>query len=192
MEELDMIVKGKTIFKKTHNPSKPNHHRCIPWTKPPVGTFKINFDGVKDNFSKATTGFCIQNHEDQLIRAEALNCGRNSIIVSEELGLRMRIREAKKMGLQNVHVEGDNLCVIKSLKEYWSTPWEIKQIVADVSHDLRSFTHTKVAHCYRETNKAADFMAKFRLSCINAIIGFDCTPPLIYSILVSDGLGLGM
>lgn len=51
------------------------------------------------------------------------------------------------MGLPNVHIEGDNLCVINSLKDKLSTPWEIKAIVADILQDLNNFIHREVAHC---------------------------------------------
>lgn len=110
-------------------------------------------NSAKNKSGYAAVGFCIRNHEGQLIRARALNCGRNSILVSEALSLRAGIQEAKRMGLPNVHIEGENLCVINSLKEKWSTPWGIKAIVADISYDLNSFTHQEVAHCFKKQTR---------------------------------------
>lgn len=159
-------------------------------TYPDQGFFKVNFDGAKDQSGKAGAGFCIRNHEGQLISAGAIKCGSCSIIVAEALGLKAGIRESQARGLQRIIVEGDNLTVTKSTQKVWSIPWEIGVIMEDVDQDLQSFQHVEIKHCFREANAAADFMAKQGLSRHLMFSGINSIPPSFSGLLEKDNLGL--
>lgn len=69
------------------------------------------------------------------------------------------------LGLTNLEIEGDNICVVKALKKEWTTPWEIYGILMDTREDLKSVNVVQIRHCFREVNMAADFQAKKGVNC---------------------------
>ena len=69
------------------------------------------------------------------------------------------IRGAHSLNLPNAIIEGDNLTVINAVNNIWQTPWEIDNIICDVGKELLKFSSVSVIHCFREANRAADFMA---------------------------------
>lgn len=65
------------------------------------------------------------------------------------------------ISLNNTHlcIEGDNLAVIKAINSTWRIPWDIDYIITDVGVELSKLINWRASHCFRETNRATDFMA---------------------------------
>lgn len=126
----------------------------------PNRPFKLKFDGSKDKQGKAESGYYIRDNEGKLVAAESINCGSNNILTAETRELREGVREAISLGLNDLQIEGDNICVINALKREWTTPWEISKIILDSLEDLRHCNTVQIKHCFREANMAADFLAK--------------------------------
>ncbi|XP_057251441.1 uncharacterized protein LOC130591711 [Beta vulgaris subsp. vulgaris] len=83
-----------------------------------------------------------------------------SILQAEAWALREGIKGAISLDISNIIIEGDNLAVINSMKNCWRIPWEISNIVIDAGVATRWFQDCQFRHCFREANKAADFMAR--------------------------------
>ena len=79
------------------------------------------------------------------------------------------------MNIRNIIIEGDNLAVINSLKDLWSTPWEINNIISDAGIDIACFSSSHCDHVFGEANKAADFMARKKV--IRVLLS--CAPSLL-------------
>ncbi|XP_010677766.1 uncharacterized protein LOC104893369 [Beta vulgaris subsp. vulgaris] len=142
-------------------------HKCGPrrgpgccWSPPPTDVVKINFDGSKLSTGQASLGFVVRDHLGEVILAgsNALGCC-TSILQAEAWGMLEAVRGSHSLNLSNVMIEGDNLKVINAVNKIWHIPWEIDNINCDVGKELLKFNSVSVKHCFREANRAADFMA---------------------------------
>ena len=71
----------------------------------------------------------------------------------------------------------------------WSPPWEIRNIILDAGVDLSRFSVVRCDHIFRESNRAADFMAHRGHFCASLLYSF---PPynVDFSLIVrKDVLG---
>lgn len=86
------------------------------WVKPPIGSYKLNFDGSKLQDGSASCGFIIRNDSGRIVIMGAKSVNhRNSILMAEAWAMREGVRAALAAGIKNLTVEGDNLVVINSL-----------------------------------------------------------------------------
>ena len=132
------------------------------WACPPAGFVKLNFDGSKLRNGQSSFGFVIRDVAGEVISAVAQSLGSSiSILQAEAWGLQAGVRAAVGLGIKNIIIEGDNLVVINSIKNSWSVPWEIANLIADIKAELREFSCFKIFHIFREANRAADFMASW-------------------------------
>ncbi|XP_056685682.1 uncharacterized protein [Spinacia oleracea] len=98
------------------------------------------------------------------------------------------IQEAIRLGIQNLHIEGDNLLVINSLKGIWKVPWKLQNIIQDIKTLLHQFRNVHTQHVFREANRAADWIANVG----HLIVEPMCNPnssPNLEDIVHSDYLG---
>ncbi|XP_057249366.1 uncharacterized protein LOC130590821 [Beta vulgaris subsp. vulgaris] len=131
------------------------------WNPPPEGFCKLNFDGSKLGNGDAALGFVIRNTEGEVLLAGAKSLGQYvSIVQAEAWALHAGIKGALSLNIPKLVVEGDNLVVINSMRHIWRVPWEISNILVDVGLDAALFSECRFCHCFREANRAADFMAK--------------------------------
>ena len=56
-------------------------------------------------------------------------------------------------------MEGDNLSVVNAVNKCWNMPWEITNLLSDAALLTSDLAVYKIHHCFREANRAADFMA---------------------------------
>ena len=110
-----------------------------------------------------------------------------SAIQAEASALLAGVSMASYMGIQKIIIEGDNLAVINAINGKWKTPWRIKDDIEEIKEVLKKFSFYKFSHCYREGNKAADFLA----SKFNDSITSICNPTLreFHTIIRQDVLG---
>ena len=76
------------------------------------------------------------------------------------------------LGFRKIIAEGDNLSIVNVINGIWKTPWSIKDITEDIREELKNFDYIKISHCYREGNRAADYLASKFSSAISSI----CNP----------------
>lgn len=130
------------------------------WRPPPLNFAKINFDGSKYHDGSAACGFVIRDLKSEVVVAgcKALPSAY-SIIQTEAGGPREAVKAALSLNLTNLRVEGDNINVINSISKIWKPPWTINALIVDVDLDLAKFSKVSIAHCFKEANRAANFMA---------------------------------
>ncbi|XP_048503203.1 uncharacterized protein LOC125498916 [Beta vulgaris subsp. vulgaris] len=108
----------------------------------------------------ASLGFVIRDATGDVIMAGSNSLGcYTSIFQVEAWGLLEAVRGAHSLNLSNVVIEGDNLVVVNAVNKIWQIPWEIDNIICDVGLELLKFNSVSMKHCFREANRAADFMA---------------------------------
>ena len=108
-------------------------------------------------------------------------------IQAEASALLAGISKASSIGIQKIIIEGDNQAVINAVNGKWKTPWRIKETIEDIKEAIKKFSFYKLQHCFREGNKAADFLA----SKFNDSITSICNPTLreFHTIIRQDVLG---
>lgn len=95
--------------------SKPQH--LVKWKRPQFGSVKLKFDGSKMGNSSAP-GFVLRDWT-----------GNTSILIAEAMGLKRDIREALKLGICNIRVEGDSNVIIQALNDKSGMPWQIEFMI---------------------------------------------------------------
>ncbi|XP_057251329.1 uncharacterized protein LOC130591670 [Beta vulgaris subsp. vulgaris] len=112
-------------------------------------------------YSVKSGSILAQESDGEVLLAGAKSLGSHvSIIQAEAWALSEGIKGASFLNISQLIVEGDNLGVINSMKNSWRIPWEISNIVKDAGMDALRFQMCEFRHCFREANKAADFMAR--------------------------------
>ncbi|XP_056690230.1 uncharacterized protein [Spinacia oleracea] len=139
-------------------PPLPSPPIMVRWYPPPLGTFKLNFDGSSKS-SSAAAGIIIRNNEGISISACTFNLGQTQAFMAEAIALHKGLQEARRLQIDNLLIEGDNLLIINAVKGVWSTPWKISNIISDIKHLLTLFTTWDIKHIFREANSAADWIA---------------------------------
>lgn len=105
-------------------------------------------------------GYCIRDDAGNIIATDTLKCGQQPIIVAEANGLQEGVRAAVNLGLNNLEIESDNICIVRALKKEWTTPCEISSIILDTLEDLQRCKVVQIRHCFRKVNMVAVSLAK--------------------------------
>jgi ribonuclease HI len=169
--------------------TKINRHGTMKqgWTKPPAGYVKVNTDAAVDLDSRvASTGCIIRDSSGQFLAAcRAQIEGVLDVVTAEAQALRDGLRLAERIGCNHLYIETDSQEVVDAIKEpdqyrIAGMPYldECREIVA-------GFASTRLNHCAREVNKAADAIAR---SVVDSEYSFwiDDPPLFLYPQLVDD------
>jgi len=78
-------------------------------------------------------GFIICDWADKLIKVVATYYGNTSILVAEVRALTDEVSSAIQTEFNKIVIEGDNQILIQALKGNIHAPWQISNIIADVS-----------------------------------------------------------
>lgn len=106
---------------------------------PPQGLFKLNFDGSKAINGRTGDGFCIRNHHGDIISLSSVNCNNSSIMLAKAIDFREGVKDARRLGLERIVIQGDNLAVINAARGVWHVPWEIRITMEDILVNLDQF-----------------------------------------------------
>lgn len=95
------------------------------------------------------------------------------------------IKAAVHIGIKNIQLRVIIWLLLVSLKILW----EIDSLVCDANVDLLCFNKVSVNHCYREANRAVDFLAQKGHSCSSLQFLFDVHDFDLLSIIQKNALG---
>lgn len=170
------------------NQRQPSPHN---WAPPPDNFFKLNSDGsLRDGI--ATAGGIIRNHRGEWVAGFSMNIGPSSIQDSEIWGLRQGLFLALQTGIKNLIVESDSLEAIQALNQDISPTTPAPALVLDCKGLLLKFEATRLRHSPRETNHAADFLAKIGHDLPQGVSIHESPPTGVLSIICNDISGLGL
>ena len=94
----------------------------VNWNRPPVSWAKLNFDGSKFVNSNSALEYVIRDEKANGLSLGAKQCGNVLVLVAETPALKEGVKGARLLGCNNCIIEGNNFCVINSLKGLWTTP----------------------------------------------------------------------
>lgn len=128
----------------------------IPWSPPPVGLLKLNFDGsCMSEVGRAGYGGAISNELGNILRYFAGPLPNGTVIEEELFALWRGILELEKLGVRSSLVEGDSKVVVG-----WMVgslcPWQYLDRVERIRQSIASFDF-KIAWIPKSANSAAGF-----------------------------------
>ena len=112
--------------------------------------------------------------------------GTTNCLLAELWALKDGLSMARNMCVEKLIVNVDALEVVNLLSNTKATNRLTQPIVDACRTFLQAFQEVQLQHCYRETNKAADFLAKLRHSLSEPFVYY-MTPPFgIMEVLSND------
>jgi ribonuclease HI len=132
------------------------------WKKPDFGWTKLNTDG---SITPKRSGFggLLRDHMGDPICAFASNARGDDIFLVELWAIESGLRLALDMGTNVIWVESDSLSAVKSINNDQPFSQKAASCLKNIWELLRKFEKHKVSHAWRETNRAADYLAKMVL-----------------------------
>ncbi len=163
------------------------HRPLIAWDKPPKDIMKINFDGSSKQNGVSQIDFIFRDNSGCPKYIHSARINHTTALQAEASALLACVRATAHVGIKKIIVEGDNLTIINDVNGLWRLPWSIKDTIEDIRDVLKTFEYYKLDHCFREGNRAADFLA----SKFNESITSICNPMLreFHTIIRQDVLG---
>ena len=133
----------------------------ISWTKPDLGWFKLNTDAsVLPSSNCAGEGGLIRDSYGSWIRGFSRLIGASNCLLAELWALRDGIAIAKNLNISKLVINVDATEVISLFSKPSSDNRLTQPIVDDCKNMLQVFQEYHMQHCFRETNKVADLLAK--------------------------------
>lgn len=162
--------------------------RTSNWMPPPTDFVKLNTDGsvIGDN---AATGGLLRDAQGHWIAGFLMNIGLSTVHDSELWGLRQGLFLALNLDFKQIIVESDSLEVIKALRSPLHQNYPAPALLIDCQGLLQKFKTATIHHSPRETNSAADFLAKSGHHLRHGVTSYQSPPWEILSILCKEALG---
>ena len=130
------------------------------WTPRPTNSLKLNFDGsARGNLGLAGVGGIIRNDMGHPILSFLGPAGFNSANVTEFPATKASLREAKRLNIQILIIEGDSFCAIWWAPGVAKAPWKVDGVVGE-SSDLGKGVQVSFSHIDGSANSEADCLTK--------------------------------
>ena len=131
------------------------------WISPSINWYKLNSDGSSlGNSGLAGGGGLIRDDKGDWIKGYTRAIGITTSVAPELWALRDSIRLCIASKIPTVIIELDAQVVVDLLKKNASHPSGIGALVNDCKNGLREIPMVQIWHCYWETNKCADTLAR--------------------------------
>lgn len=131
----------------------------VKWYCPAAGRYKLNADGCcKGNPGKGGGGSILRNSAGEVLFAQAVYYGETTNSVVENKALLQGLELCKTRGIDGVDIEVDPMMLVQIMHKKISVPWAIVYEVRLIEDILQKMVHS-LKHIFRESNKAADFLA---------------------------------
>ena len=160
----------------------------VSWRHPAVGWVKLNTDGAaKGNPGAAGGGGLIRGHRGELFEVFTINCGSCTCTRAELLAVLRGLVVAWEGDHRKVHVELDSEVVVRMLVEDPPASSPFIQIIRKCHAFIkRDGWEVKITHCYREANRAADWLANYGVLNHQSVALLEAVPKDLHAVLLED------
>ncbi|XP_042956310.1 uncharacterized protein LOC122292152 [Carya illinoinensis] len=160
------------------------------WRKPPVGRYKLNWDAALDT-SRGLTGIgaLVRDWNGKVLGSVRTYRQLNlSPLSAEAYALMVAIQFCKDHGFTNIICEGDSLQVVRKMKSFEEDWSQEGLIIEDAKTLLKSFSYWDIIHTKRDSNMAADLLAKDALNNVIDVCDLGLIPNCIAQVVSYDSL----
>ena len=186
VRQIDLAMKNPSDLVEHQRPQR--LEAFIRWIHPGVGWVKLNTDGAaKGNPGPAGAGGLIRGYRGEVFEVFSINCGVCSCTRAELLAVLRGLSVAWNGGHRKLHVEVDSEVVVRLLTgdPPSSSPFIhiIRKCLALIN---REEWEVKVTHCYREANRAADWLANYGVNLQEKFVMLQAVPKDLHAVLLED------
>nr|XP_011470555.1 PREDICTED: uncharacterized protein LOC105353254 [Fragaria vesca subsp. vesca] len=162
--------------------------RLCRWEKPQVEWTKLNTDGSTE-LGNAGIGGLFRNYKGEPICAFVSKGLADDIFMVELCAILRGLVIASSLGIKLLWVESDSLAVVKTINREQPHSSKACSILKSIWKILKKFDKHCVSHTWRETNRAADHLAKMVVPKRDVVFWPDDFPDSLNRIIKEDAKG---
>ncbi|KAI9097742.1 hypothetical protein K1719_025513 [Acacia pycnantha] len=162
--------------------------RWCGWIKPEFGCTKLNTDGSiqKENGS---FGGLLRDYKGEPSCAFVSRVPQGDVFLVELWAIWRGLVLAWGQGIKVIWVESDSMSVVKTINKEQPSCLKADRCLRCIWKLLSKFDKYKVSHTWRETNRAADYLAKMVLHGNDVVLWPDDFPDSLCIIIKDDANG---
>ncbi|XP_011016192.1 PREDICTED: uncharacterized protein LOC105119721 isoform X2 [Populus euphratica] len=162
--------------------------RWCQWKRPDFGWIKLNTDGSIDS-ENAGIGGLFRDYEGNAICGFVSKASGHDIFLVELWAIWRGLVLALDLHIQVVWVESDSLSVVNTINRQQPYSGKADACLKRIWHLLKMFKKHKVSHSWRETNRAADYLAKMVVERDDVVLWPADFPTSLNNIIKDDAQG---
>lgn len=185
------IDRKLSLFMKPRQP-RIREEVGVSWQHPPLKWYVLNSDGAaKGVFGPAGGGALIRDHCGDLISTLSMNFGHCTSFKAEVMALLKGSKLARELQISKLMIQLDNLACVQLLQHKASGRNECTHLLNQCLQLLDNDSwEVQILHVYRESNRAADWLANYGVAQLLPTILHTSAPPGLRSILDEDFRGV--
>ncbi|GLT73561.1 hypothetical protein SLA2020_454110 [Shorea laevis] len=165
--------------------------KCFKWTKPPSNVIKLNTDGsAKGNPGISAAGGIFRDCQGNWKLGYARNIGWSNSLTAELWAIRDGLQLAIMHNFFHIIIESDSLVAIHLLHESPPASHNLRPLIFDCRELLQQIPKAELKHIVRESNMAADQMAKHGHEIQLDFVIFEDIPPSVKQYCIADMMGI--
>ncbi|KAF4352147.1 hypothetical protein F8388_012271 [Cannabis sativa] len=159
------------------------------WKKPNSGWTKLNTDGSLDR-TTAGIGGLLRDHNGQPLCAFVSKAPGNDVFSVELWAIWRGLVLAAGLGIKVIWVESDSMSAVNTINRHQScSSQKVIPCLNQIWELLKKFNKYKISHSWRETNTAADYLAKMNLMGHDVVFRPVDFPEKLHNIINNDAQG---
>ncbi|KAK7321280.1 hypothetical protein VNO77_31765 [Canavalia gladiata] len=162
--------------------------RWCEWTKPEFGWTKLNTDG---SIHRATASFggLLRDYKGEPICAFVSKAPQGDIFLVELWAIWRGLVLSSGLGIKAIWVESDSMSVVKTVNKRQPSCPKADSCLKKIWKLIKKFDKYQISHSWRETNRAADHLAKMVLWGNDVVLWPVDFPPILCNIIKDDAKG---
>ncbi|KAJ1421326.1 Zinc finger C2H2 superfamily [Sesbania bispinosa] len=162
--------------------------RWCEWTKPESGWTKLNTDG---SIHRETAGFggLLRDYRGEPICAFVSKAPQGDVFLVELWAIWRGLVLSLGLGIKSIWVESDSMSVVKTINKKQPSCPKADSSLKQIWKLLNKFDKYKISHSWRETNRAADHLAKMVIPGNDVVLWPVDFPHSLCNIIKDDARG---
>lgn len=161
--------------------------RWCEWRKPEFGWTKLNTDG-SINRDSASFGGLLRDYRGEPICAFVSKMPQGDVFLVELWAIWRGLVLCWGLGIKAIWVESDSMSVVNTVNRKQHCP-KAQDYLKQIWKLLKNFDKYQISHSWRETNRAADHLAKMVVWGNDVVLWPVDFPPTLCSIIEDDARG---
>ncbi len=179
---------NKTVFLQNLKILTFGSIRLCRWKKPEFGWTKLNTDGSIDR-ENAGLGGLLRDYKGDPICAFVSKALGDDIFFVELWAIWRGLVLASNLGIKLIWVESDSMSAVKTINREQPCSQKAASCLNHIWKLLKKFDKYKVSHSWRETNRAADHLAKMVILGSDVVLWPADFPRSLCNIIKEDAQG---